>query len=124
MISQAMIDHTDREAPSQPVIKREISTIGRPSPVPRPFIAVSPVGTYLAADIMMWRSDYPHSQSTFPQSPQIRAEILGGVPDGEQAKPAPDRDPGSPAANRPRVQFRRSEADRRRATADPITPFQ
>ena len=35
---------------------------------------------------MMWGSDYPHSESTFPQSLQILAEILAGVPDDEQAK--------------------------------------
>jgi hypothetical protein len=34
----------------------------------------------------MWGSDYPHSESTFPQSRKILAEILAGVPDGEQAK--------------------------------------
>jgi hypothetical protein len=43
---------------------------------------------------MMWGSDYPHSESTFPQSRQILAEILEGVPEYEQAKPAPDHDPG------------------------------
>ena len=31
-------------------------------------------------------SDYPHSESTFPQSRKILAEILEGVPDDEQAK--------------------------------------
>ena len=35
---------------------------------------------------MMWDSDYPHSESTFPQSRKILAEILSGVPDNEQAK--------------------------------------
>src|SRR5260370_8342225 len=30
-------------------------------------------------------SDYPHSQSTFPQSRKIRAEILSGVPDADHA---------------------------------------
>ena len=30
--------------------------------------------------------DYPHSESTFPQSRKILAEILAGVPDDEQAK--------------------------------------
>jgi predicted TIM-barrel fold metal-dependent hydrolase len=35
---------------------------------------------------MMWGSDYPHSESTFPQSRKILAEILAGVPDDEQAK--------------------------------------
>jgi hypothetical protein len=43
---------------------------------------------------MMWGSDYPHSESTFPQSRKFLAEILKGVPDDEQAKPAPDHDPG------------------------------
>jgi predicted TIM-barrel fold metal-dependent hydrolase len=34
----------------------------------------------------MWGSDYPHSESTFPQSRKILAEILAGVPEDEQAK--------------------------------------
>jgi hypothetical protein len=42
-----------------------------------------------------WGSDYPHNGSTFPQSQQI----LEGVPDDEQAKPAPDPDPGIAAGN-------------------------
>ena len=39
----------------------------------------------IGVDNMMWGSDYPHSESTFPQSRKILAEILAGVPD-EQAK--------------------------------------
>jgi predicted TIM-barrel fold metal-dependent hydrolase len=35
---------------------------------------------------MMWGSDYPHSESTFPRSREIIAEILAGVPEDEQAK--------------------------------------
>ena len=35
---------------------------------------------------MMCGSDYPHSESTFPQSREILAKILEGVPDDEQAK--------------------------------------
>ena len=35
---------------------------------------------------MMWGSDYPHSESTFPQSRKILAEILAAVPEDEQAK--------------------------------------
>ena len=54
-------------------------------------------------DNMMWGSDYPHSESTFPQSRKILAEILAeileGVPDDEQAKPAPDPDPGIAGGN-------------------------
>ena len=40
----------------------------------------------IGVDNMMWGSDYPHSESTFPQSRKILAEILDGVPDDEQAK--------------------------------------
>jgi hypothetical protein len=55
---------------------------------------------------MMWGSDYPHSESTFPRSRRILAEILEGVPDAEQAKPAPDHDPGDRRRqHRPRVKF-------------------
>jgi predicted TIM-barrel fold metal-dependent hydrolase len=50
-------------------------------------------------DNMMWGSDYPHSESTFPQSRKILAEILEGVPEDEQAKPAPDPDPGIAGGN-------------------------
>jgi predicted TIM-barrel fold metal-dependent hydrolase len=35
---------------------------------------------------MMWGSDYPHSESTFPQSRKILAEMLADVPDDEQTK--------------------------------------
>ena len=40
----------------------------------------------IGVDNMMWGSDYPHSESTFPQSRQILSEILAGVPEDEQAK--------------------------------------
>ena len=40
----------------------------------------------IGVDNMMWGSDYPHSESTFPQSRKVLAEILAGVPDDEQAK--------------------------------------
>ena len=51
----------------------------------------------------MWGSDYPHSESTFPQSRKILAEILEGVPDDEQAKPTPDPHPGIVGGNTARV---------------------
>ena len=57
----------------------------------------------IGVDNMMWGSDYPHSESTFPQSRKILAEILEGVPDDEQAKPAPDHDPGIAGGNTARV---------------------
>jgi predicted TIM-barrel fold metal-dependent hydrolase len=40
----------------------------------------------IGVDNMMWGSDYPHSESTFPRSRAILAEILDGVPEDEQAR--------------------------------------
>ena len=40
----------------------------------------------IGVDTMMWGSDYPHSESTFPRSREILAAILSGVPEDEQAK--------------------------------------
>jgi predicted TIM-barrel fold metal-dependent hydrolase len=40
----------------------------------------------IGVDNLMWGSDYPHSESTFPHSRQILAEILAGVPADEQAR--------------------------------------
>ena len=40
----------------------------------------------IGVDNMMWGSDYPHSESTFPRSREILAEILAGVPADEQAR--------------------------------------
>jgi len=40
----------------------------------------------IGVDNMMWGSDYPHSESTFPQSRKILDGILAGVPDEERAK--------------------------------------
>jgi len=40
----------------------------------------------IGVDNMMWGSDYPHSESTFPRSRKILAEILEGVPEDEQVK--------------------------------------
>jgi len=39
----------------------------------------------------------------FPDRGKSWQEILAGVPDGEQAKPAPDRDPGVAGGNTARV---------------------
>jgi predicted TIM-barrel fold metal-dependent hydrolase len=57
----------------------------------------------IGVDNMMWGSDYPHSEWTFSQSRQILTEILAGVPDDEQAKPAPDPDPEIAGGNTARV---------------------
>jgi hypothetical protein len=71
-----------------------------PPPFPPPLAGEGQGG---GVDNMMWGSDYPHSESTFPQSCKILTEILEGVPDDEQAKPAPDHDPGIAGGNTARV---------------------
>ena len=40
----------------------------------------------IGVDNMMWGSDYPHSESTFPRSREVLDDILQGVPDDERAK--------------------------------------
>ena len=40
----------------------------------------------IGLDALMWGSDYPHTESTFPQSRKILERILDGVPDGERRK--------------------------------------
>jgi hypothetical protein len=55
-------------------------------------------------DNMMWGADYPHSESTFPQSRQILAEIRGAGRRTGQACPGP-RSGDRRRQHRPRVQF-------------------
>jgi len=40
----------------------------------------------IGVDALMWGSDYPHTESTFPQSRPILDRILDGVPDAERRK--------------------------------------
>ena len=40
----------------------------------------------IGVDSMMWGSDYPHSESTFPKSMEILDRILDGVPQDERDK--------------------------------------
>ena len=40
----------------------------------------------IGVDNIMWGSDYPHSESTFPRSRQVLDEILAQVPQEERAK--------------------------------------
>jgi hypothetical protein len=81
-----------------------------PPPFPPPQAGESQGG---GVDNMMWGSDYPHSESTFPRSRKILAGILAGVPEYDQAKPAPEPDPGIAGGNTARVyNFDAGEADR------------
>ena len=41
---------------------------------------------YVGVDNLLWGSDYPHAESTFPRSREVVARILAGVPQDEQAK--------------------------------------
>ena len=38
----------------------------------------------IGVDRIMWGNDYPHAESTFPESQRVLAEILEGVPEDEQ----------------------------------------
>ena len=40
----------------------------------------------VGVDTITWECDYPHSDTTWPQSPEILARSLDGVPDGEVNK--------------------------------------
>ena len=40
----------------------------------------------IGVDGLMWGSDYPHAESTFPRSREILEQILQGVPEDEKAK--------------------------------------
>jgi predicted TIM-barrel fold metal-dependent hydrolase len=40
----------------------------------------------IGVDALMWGSDYPHTESTFPRSRQILERILAGVPDDERRR--------------------------------------
>ena len=39
----------------------------------------------IGVETLMWGSDYPHAESTFPKTQEILADILSGVPDSERA---------------------------------------
>jgi predicted TIM-barrel fold metal-dependent hydrolase len=40
----------------------------------------------IGVDQLMWGSDYPHAESTWPKSQEILERILADVPDAEKAK--------------------------------------
>mgnify|MGYP001969824153 CR=1 FL=1 len=41
---------------------------------------------YIGVDNILWASDYPHAESTFPKSQEILDKILEGVPENEVSK--------------------------------------
>ena len=40
----------------------------------------------IGADNIMWSSDYPHKESSWPESQKILRKILAGVPEAEQRR--------------------------------------
>ncbi len=44
----------------------------------------------VGVDTLLWGSDYPHAESTFPRSREILDEIFQGIPEDEKAKIAGD----------------------------------
>ncbi len=40
----------------------------------------------IGVDTLLWGSDYPHQDSTFPNSRQVLDDVLAGVPEDERAK--------------------------------------
>jgi predicted TIM-barrel fold metal-dependent hydrolase len=42
--------------------------------------------THVGVENLLWGSDYPHAESTFPRSREIVDRILQGVPEVEQAQ--------------------------------------
>ena len=42
--------------------------------------------SYIGVDNILWASDYPHAESTFPKSQEILDKILEGVPEDEVSK--------------------------------------
>ena len=41
---------------------------------------------HIGVDNLLWGSDYPHAESTFPRSREIVERILAGVPHEEKVK--------------------------------------
>ena len=41
---------------------------------------------HIGVDCLLWGSDYPHAEGTFPKSREILDRILEGVPEDEKAK--------------------------------------
>ena len=49
-----------------------------------------PVGVHtrhlIGIDCLLWGSDYPHTESTFPRSTEILDDVMKGVPDDERQR--------------------------------------
>jgi predicted TIM-barrel fold metal-dependent hydrolase len=73
------LDYAPKVAPSELVRSQVILTFEQ-EPRAEQFIPL------VGADSCMWASDYPHTDSTFPNSQQAIADSLGALPAGDVRK--------------------------------------
>jgi uncharacterized protein len=73
------LDYATDEPPSE-LFRRQVMITFEEEPLGTQFIPL------IGADSCMWASDYPHTDSTFPESRRVIAETLGGLPDADRHK--------------------------------------
>ena len=73
------LDYAPTIAPSE-LFRRQVIATFEEEPLAEQFIPL------LGADSCMWASDYPHTDSTFPESRRAIEETLGALPDDDVRK--------------------------------------
>ena len=73
------LDYSPEIAPSE-LFRRQVVATFEEEPLAEQFIPL------LGADSCMWASDYPHTDSTFPESRRAIEETLGTLPDDDVRK--------------------------------------
>jgi predicted TIM-barrel fold metal-dependent hydrolase len=73
------LDYAPQLAPSE-LFRRQVYATFEEEPTASDFIPM------IGADCCMWASDYPHTDSTFPESRRAIAESLGGLAPGDVHK--------------------------------------
>lgn len=73
------IDYAPKDPPSEVFRRQVIATFEEEE------LAAQAI-PLLGADVVMWASDYPHTDSTFPESRRAIEETLGSLPDEDRRK--------------------------------------
>jgi predicted TIM-barrel fold metal-dependent hydrolase len=73
------LDYATRTPPSELFRRQVIATFEEETPAPQ----LIPL---LGADSCIWASDYPHTDSTFPESLRVVEETLGALPETDRRK--------------------------------------
>ena len=73
------LDYAPSIAPSD-LFRRQVYATFEEDALAAPFIP------HLGADSCMWASDYPHTDSTFPNSQHAIEEVLGALPAEDRRK--------------------------------------